>query len=158
METMEEVSQLEESTELARKGARLGAQILDGILSLIIMLPIAYLLGIFEYWSNEQEPPYLLTLISGVISIAIFIAINWKLLTQNAQTFGKFVLNLKIVNIDGSKPSIQQLLFKRFSIYWGLNYVPVVGGLINTVNILLIFRKDRRCLHDHVAGTKVINS
>ena len=155
---MEEVSKLEEATELARRGARLGAQILDGVLSLIIMLPIAYLLGVFEYSANEQEPPYLLTLISGVITIAIFVAINWKLLNQNAQTFGKFVLNLKIVNLDGSKPSIQQLLLKRFSVYWGLNYVPVIGGLINLVNILFIFRNDRRCLHDHVAGTRVIIS
>jgi uncharacterized RDD family membrane protein YckC len=154
---MEDIVEIEETTELARRGARLGAQILDGVLSLIIMLPIAYLLGIFEYWANEQEPPYLLSLISGVISVAIFIAINWKLLSKNAQTFGKFVLDLKIVNLDGSKPSIQQLLLKRFSVYWGLNYVPVVGGLINMVNILFIFLKDRRCLHDHVAGTKVIN-
>jgi hypothetical protein len=34
--------------------------------------------------------------------------------------------------------------------------IPVVGGLISLVDIVLIFRRDRRCLHDHIAGTRVL--
>jgi uncharacterized RDD family membrane protein YckC len=34
--------------------------------------------------------------------------------------------------------------------------IPVIGGLLGLANIGFIFRKDRRCLHDIIAGTKVV--
>lgn len=155
---MEEVVEIEETTELARRGARLGASILDFVILLIFMGPISYFLGIFDYVQNGQQPPLSLTLINVAISFTLYFAINWKHLNNNAQTFGKYVLNIRIANLDGSKPTIKELLLKRYLVFWGFPYVPFIGDVLNIINVLFIFRKDRRCIHDFVAGTKVINS
>ena len=40
---------------------------------------------------------------------------------------------------------------------WLAGRVPVVGILLRLVDILAIFRPDRRCIHDHLAKTKVID-
>lgn len=36
-------------------------------------------------------------------------------------------------------------------------YIPVIGQYISILNYLFVFRKNRRCLHDLIAGTQVIN-
>ena len=36
--------------------------------------------------------------------------------------------------------------------------VPFVGGLVSLVDALLIFRDDRRCLHDEIADTIVVTA
>jgi hypothetical protein len=37
-----------------------------------------------------------------------------------------------------------------------LQYIPGLGSVSGLVDPLFIFRADRRCIHDFVAGTKVI--
>jgi hypothetical protein len=39
---------------------------------------------------------------------------------------------------------------------WSVSLVPGIGALAVTVDDLFIFRTDRRCLHDLIAGTKVV--
>jgi uncharacterized RDD family membrane protein YckC len=34
--------------------------------------------------------------------------------------------------------------------------VPLAGPVLNLVNVLMIFRGDRRCGHDLIAGTRVV--
>ena len=34
--------------------------------------------------------------------------------------------------------------------------IPFIGPLLGIVNVLLIFRADRRCGHDLIAGTRVV--
>ena len=34
---------------------------------------------------------------------------------------------------------------------------PAIGGIIQLVDILFIFRDDRKCIHDLIAGTVVIS-
>jgi uncharacterized RDD family membrane protein YckC len=38
----------------------------------------------------------------------------------------------------------------------GVGVLPFVGPLLSIVNVLLIFRDDRRCGHDLIAGTRVV--
>ena len=35
--------------------------------------------------------------------------------------------------------------------------IPVLGPLFSLVNVCFIFREDRRCIHDLIAGTQVVN-
>ena len=35
--------------------------------------------------------------------------------------------------------------------------IPVIGSFLGLLDVLFIFRQDRRCLHDMVAGTEVIS-
>ena len=35
--------------------------------------------------------------------------------------------------------------------------IPFAGGIFSLIDCLFIFREDRRCIHDLIAGTKVVD-
>ena len=39
---------------------------------------------------------------------------------------------------------------------WAILAIPKVGGVLALADILFVFRDDRRCLHDQIAGTRVV--
>lgn len=41
---------------------------------------------------------------------------------------------------------------------WVVQTIGAVIGLVNLVDVLMIYNKDRRCLHDYIAGTIVIEA
>jgi uncharacterized RDD family membrane protein YckC len=143
--------------EIASRSTRLGSALIDMIPIIAITLPLSYALGLFDYIEAGQQPPLGLTAISAIAGFTIYFALNGKLLAQNGQTIGKKYNNIKIVTLEGDKPSIQHLLLKRYLPYFGFPYLPIVGGIVNLINLCWIFGKSKRCLHDHIAGTKVIN-
>jgi hypothetical protein len=53
-------------------------------------------------------------------------------------------------------PTLATLVGKRYCVMWLVSLLPSVGVVVNLVDDLPIFRSDRRCLHDLIAGTKVI--
>ena len=72
------------------------------------------------------------------------------------QTIGKNYMSIRIENLDGSKASLVTIYFKRMLPMQLISLVPSVGQLIaGIVNPLFIFGKQRRCLHDYIAETKV---
>ncbi|MEO7100478.1 MAG: RDD family protein [Luteolibacter sp.] len=91
-----------------------------------------------------------------IVHFSLLMAIQWKFLKATGQTIGKKVAKTRIVTMDGKKPEITDLVFKRYAFVSLINTIPVVGGFLSLVDSLLVFRKDRRCLHDLVAGTQVV--
>ncbi|BFM09407.1 RDD family protein [Halioxenophilus aromaticivorans] len=144
-----------EETDLASRGNRFIAALFDSL----IIFPFTVLLmrytGVFEAMSSGKEPALKSTLILTLASIAIFLAINGWLLFRDGQTLGKKLFRVKIVTLAGSKASVADLA-KRYGFSWAIGYLPVIGVIASLVNVLFIFGKERRCLHDFVAGTKVI--
>jgi uncharacterized RDD family membrane protein YckC len=81
------------------------------------------------------------------------------LLAVRGQTIGKIVMGLRIVRFeDGGNPGFVKAVLLRTFLWALITAVPVVGTLIGVVGILFIFRDDQRCLHDHLAGTRVVNA
>ena len=39
---------------------------------------------------------------------------------------------------------------------WAISIIPVIGSLVGLIDALLIFRDNRRCLHDNIADTMVV--
>jgi len=39
-----------------------------------------------------------------------------------------------------------------------ISAIPVVGSFFVLIDTLLVFRADRRCVHDLIAGTKVVKA
>lgn len=39
-----------------------------------------------------------------------------------------------------------------------LSLIPAIGQLFAVIDTLCIFWEDRRCIHDLIAGTKVVNN
>lgn len=144
-----------DNTNLASRGSRFVASIVDALTILPITLPLMYFTGGFEGVFEGQQPSLIYTLTMALVGMAIFLVIHGKIILRDGQSWGKKSQNIKIVTIEGDHADIK-CLAKRYGFYWGVPQVPVVGPLINMVNILFIFAKSKRCLHDHVAGTKVV--
>jgi uncharacterized RDD family membrane protein YckC len=95
--------------------------------------------------------------IFGFCMILWFLALGacyaWQLATRG-QTIGKRLLGLRIVRLDGSRATFQSALVVRAMVTMLLDLVPGFA----LVDALFIFRGDRRCLHDLIAGTKVVDA
>nr|WP_279388160.1 RDD family protein [Vibrio crassostreae] len=70
---------------------------------------------------------------------------------------GKNVMEIAIVDMDGKQLGLFNIMIKRILPMNIFVYIPVIGQYISILNYLFVFRKNRRCLHDLIAGTQVIN-
>ena len=148
--------------DLASRGARLGAAMLDGLIMLLVLLPVMYFGGYFAAISDAAAAGEQLSLATqfgwGVVGVVIAFAIQFIPLNASGQTWGKKVVGLRIVDMEGEQPAISVLLGKRYMFANGVGLIPLIGGIISLVNVLFIFRGDKRCLHDLVAGTQVVRA
>lgn len=144
----------------ANRSARLSAAIADGLIMMGVMLPLMFLTG---YWqrqlaaaeAGQKFTPEQLVWMAG--AFVLYVAIHYVPLAQTGQTWGKRFMKIKIVTLDGQKPPIADLLVKRCLPFNLAPNVPVVGPFLSLVNVLAIFGKEKRCMHDYIAGTKVVN-
>lgn len=148
--------ELTENNRLASRSKRLWASMIDGLIIMLIAMPIMYYTGGFEGIADGKQPTLEYNLMMGLVGMISFILFNAKLLIQNGQTIGKKLLGIKIVNLNGDVPSLKKHLLVRYAVYFLPGQVPTIGPLFSTINILFIFGKQKRCVHDLVAGTKVV--
>ena len=149
--------------ELAGRGARFGAYLVDVVVSTIVFLVI---IG-FGWWITFDDlaqfgtqPSTTDILRVASLYVVVFMAINGYLLVTRGQTVGKLMLGIRIVDSasDGDV-SAAKVVGLRYIIFFGLQTIPVFGmrELVGLLDALFIFRDDRRCLHDLLAGTKVVS-
>ena len=143
---------------LASRWQRLLASMLDGLIIALVTGPFMYFTGGFDGIAEGIQPSVGYNLFIGVIGISVFCLFNGKLLIQNGQTIGKKVLGIKIVDLEGNLPTLKNHLIARYAAYLLPGLVPVVGQFISTINILFILGKQKRCVHDYIAGTRVVVS
>ena len=149
--------------ELADRVTRMAAAILDTIFGLAVFMPVAYFGGYFSQImdnaaAGRQVMPVGVILLWSAIGFALFVVLQGYPLHASVQTWGKRLCKIKIVGLDGSKPSLGRLLLRRYlpvSVISAIPFVGMLGGLIDT---LMIFRGDRRCGHDLIAGTRVVEA
>ena len=153
-----EIEATAEHLELASRGARLGASLIDSVIMMLFILPIIYFTGGFSPSAIESNQSIATQITLGLVSIAIFFMLNFKLLKSNGQTIGKKLLGTKIVDMEGNLPTFKDHLWKRYLVYLGASMVPVVGNLFSLVNSLFIFGKAKRCVHDYAGNTQVVKS
>jgi uncharacterized RDD family membrane protein YckC len=141
---------------LASRWARLGASLIDSLIISVIVLPVMYFTGGFDGVSTGVQPSIGYSLIMGLLSIGVFLVINYRSLVASGQTVGKKVLEIKIVDLDGNLPTLRDHLLKRYGVYMLTAQVPMVGPVLNLINICFIFGAEKRCVHDLIAKTKVV--
>ena len=147
----------ETSQELAGRGKRLLAAFIDGLVMMVIVIAIMAATGAFSAAASGKTDP-MATLIAGVGSILAYVVINGLLLHRRGQTVGKIVAKVRIRRIDGAPTTGMDTIVKRILPVSLIGMIPVVGGLFSLANVLFIFREDRRCLHDLIAGTEVVTA
>jgi len=142
---------------LASRWARLFAAIIDSIIGAGIAWTIILFVMNYQF-ADAAKFGFAMQLMLNGMGVAIFVALHGYFLAQNGQTIGKKLIGIKIVLMDGNKPSFWTLIAKRYLLVWVVVSIPMLGGLLNLVNICFVFRKDKRCIHDLIAGTRVIKS
>ena len=146
----------EQSPNLASRWARLGGALIDALISLVVILPMMLLMGILADMYAGLPMTFNQQIIVFVVGWSFFLVINGYLLYTRGQTVGKLIVKTKIVDLNGNLPGFGKLFLLRYIVFGLLSQLPVVGGLFALVNALFIFREDHRCLHDHLAGTRVV--
>ena len=158
--------------EAASRWLRLPAALIDGVLKTLCYLPISIPLVrtiLAEAISGEQRSFSEITeLTSNIVNehlaqalpfLGGLLLIQFFLLASRGQTIGKWLLRLRIVRHDDSSAAGWYRAFLlRANLPFMIEQIPVFGFIFWVVDSTFIFRADRRCLHDHIAGTKVITA
>lgn len=145
------------TTNLASPWKRLGAALIDGLMAMIIFVPIMSLTGVLQQTLNGQPLTLNQQIALFVGGWIVFLIWNGYLLYHKGQTIGKAVTKIRIVDQNGDVPSFGTLIGLRYFVPGLVAQIPFVGGLLSLVDVLFIFGQEHRCLHDQLAGTWVIN-
>jgi uncharacterized RDD family membrane protein YckC len=146
------------NSPLAERGTRFVAAFLDGFIGLLLSAPILYAFGFFDYLSKQQPFPLERVVACNALGFAAFVAVHRYFLHSTGQTLGKKAQGIRIADLNGKVPNFGRLVLLRYLPINLTVLIPVVGSLIPLVDVLFIFRRDRRCLHDLLAGTKVVKT
>ena len=148
----------DEELPLASRWFRLWGALIDGIIGMAIGIPAMFMFGYWERAMN-QEITLVETALMGVLGFVVFVVIHGYFLATQGQTIGKKLVGTRIVGFDSNNIlPLWKVIFLRYLPLTVVSHIPVVGGLIAFVNYLFIFGKNKRCVHDYIAGTKVVKA
>lgn len=149
---------------------RFWAFMLDSFFMMVVLILLMQSMGLLEPTTSNDMPAAQAELQARVDALSssqksmlaispfiIFFVLHGFLLQQYGQTIGKRIMGIAIVTLDNQKPTFFMLIVQRYLSQWVMGMVPVIGILLRLADILAIYRPDRRCIHDHLAKTKVID-
>jgi uncharacterized RDD family membrane protein YckC len=143
---------------LASRAQRFFAALIDGIILMILLFPVASMAGLWEAMSRGERSPLGTTVMMGVAGFAAYLLVNGYLLASSGQTVGKRLLKIKIVGMDGAQPTLAHIVTRRVLPLQLIGLIPMVGQLLGFADALFIFRGDKRCIHDLIANTQVVSA
>ncbi len=145
-----------EVEELASRLSRLVASFVDGLVMMVFALPLYFILFTRYPGSIFDASDVFRIAWIGIPSLIFFVGINSYFWATRGQSIGKMALSIRIVEIDGPQATWGRIVGLRVLPMQLIGWIPILGGLISLVDILMIFRANRRCLHDEIARTKVV--
>ena len=129
---------------LASRWQRLGAVLID-----VLIMPVIYFTPHFSAMVFDITVTTGIAVVRSII-LLIIIIVQIVLLGTRGQTIGKRALKIRIVDYrTGAHPGFTRVVLMRVIVN-GLIVLPLLGTLF-------IFREDKRCIHDFIANTKVVN-
>lgn len=146
----------------ASRGKRLGAAVLDGFTGLIWLLPMFWGVAMRGRVGSGLKPGAGMTglIALGFVLLAGVMIINGVLLYRRGQTIGKRVFDIAILRTDGTRAALTRVVFLRalpIKMVLRLPFFSLLFWPLWLVDALMIFRDDRRCLHDLIADTIVVD-
>jgi uncharacterized RDD family membrane protein YckC len=149
--------------QLASRWQRLGAILLDGLLGALAGVPVykSLYIGSMAGQGRSLNPfaPYLAAGKWGVVAAVLVLsvmALQAVLITRRGQSVGKILVGTRIVTLAGGKADFVHAVLLRTWLPAAVALIPGVGGLLSLIDGAFIFRSDKRCLHDLIAGTRVV--
>ena len=144
--------------QLASRWARLGGAIIDGVVITVVGLPVEYAMGVYDNFPDISEPTSQVGLLSLSFSCVLFLVLNGYLMATRGQTIGKSLLRMRMVRTNGKAATFGRLMWLRYLPQWVVVLIPILGPYLAFVDPLFIFRRDKRCVHDLIAGTMVVRA
>ena len=141
---------------LASRGDRLLARLIDGGLAFLVSLVTMGMVFGFAALVDRNAAfavgvVFFLVVFGGQLVLWV---VQAYYLSADGQSLGKKAMKIKIVMLEDYRNGGIVPNFLLRELVNGLICIVPFYGL---VDILLIFADDRRCIHDHIAGTIVVN-
>ncbi|HVW21403.1 MAG TPA: RDD family protein [Opitutaceae bacterium] len=153
------------AADLASPLERLGAWLLDSLLTFVAVLPGMLMIGpemMGRIMRREIQDADELAQLGGGLAVLLLGAgvialLQAVLLSARGQSVGKMLCRIRIVRFgDGSNPGFFRAVLARQWLIGFVEAVPYFGTLFFLVDSLFIFSPGRRCLHDLLADTRVV--
>ena len=164
---MNKLNQEEQVFTLGGKVERLAAYIIDSLIAFLSMIPLGsqFFTAVNDFSAGSIDSINSLTIENtnnftlGIFLIILQFIIQGYLITTRGQSIGKIAMSLRIVNsIDGTNPGFIKAFLVRFILTQIITSIPYIGVIYFFADPLFIFRSDRRCIHDLMANTIVVES
>ena len=164
----------------AERGTRLLARIIDWAIEFVCAIPGGIILGeeflkLMITIGQGGQPDFDQLNYQRLALGALVLTLSWLallavqvwMLTTRGQSIGKRITGIRVVRIDGGKPGfvyawlLRECVITIIGIVAGL--IPILGPFLlrpafHVVDWCMIFRDDQRCLHDLMAGTRVVRA
>ena len=152
-------------SELAGRFTRFAATMIDGFLMLIVLVPIQLASGYIAQLQAGRVNPVLAISLS-LAGFVVFLAFHGYPLVRRGQSLGKMATGIQIID-QRSESLLPPVRVIGYRYLWLLPLVLVVAfipgtlddnlvNLISLIDILFIFSVTRQCLHDRIAGSRVV--
>ncbi|NWK55106.1 RDD family protein [Verrucomicrobiaceae bacterium N1E253] len=154
--------------ELASRWARLGALILDNLILSVVFIPVVFLVIYLDDMSGSgtmldkmivMSGTWTWTVLTAVVGVVAYVALNGYLLVNSGQSIGKKVLGIQIVDYETYQLlPFGKVIGLRYVLAQAIMHLPFVGWLFALIDAICIFSSDKRCVHDMFAGSSVIKA
>lgn len=123
------------------------AYIMDSlIVTAVVGITINPFFYLFDLSFNKDTMFAPLAILTAIVYYAYFVIMTWKF----QQTLGKMIFGLKVIRIDGTKPTLVDLLFREWIGRFISNVIPLLY-------VLITFLPKHQALHDYFADTCVVH-
>jgi uncharacterized RDD family membrane protein YckC len=144
---------------LAGRGIRLGGAIIDTVILMALFWLISLVTPLNIFSPAMATAGFFTKLAIQAGSLVLFAAVHGYLLATRGQTIGKMLLGMRIVRADGSPASLGRILGLRYGVGYAVAATHIAVLMIYSLaDCLMIFRANRRCLHDVIADTIVVKT
>lgn len=138
---------IRKKTQLASRLDRWLASTIDG-LGLLVILPVILVAPLINN--------YTIIVFLVFLALSIFLLVQAYFLSTAGQSIGKILMRIKIVEIGtgrngGFVPNVLLRFLVGVVLLGTIPFYPVI-------DTLFIFREDKRCIHDLIAGTCVVDT
>ena len=143
--------------EFASRWKRLWGALLDTLIVSLVNVPLMIASG-YMGKAMEQTVSVLEIALFGVAAYVIFMLINGYSLHARGQTLGKMIVGTQIASAETrDRLPLTRVALMRYLPMHVVSIIPLYALILWLIDTLFIFRRDKRCVHDLIAGTVVID-
>lgn len=144
------------SLPLSSRGKRFAGALIDSFFLMVAAAPGFILFMVAADGNNDEASAVsavgLALMILGLFAVGV---VNWVMITRSGQSIAKRMLGMRIVRVDtGGLPGFVNGVVLRS---WVPTLINQACNLFSLIDALWIFNEERRCIHDLIAQTVVID-